>query len=64
MTEEFKQWYLSNKNYFHVKHYGNEEKMIEDARESFRQMKIFESTPIEKDGKKSKKTKPNPYGFY
>lgn len=61
---EFDVWYEQNKSYYRVKHEGDEEAMLKDAKASYQQIKAFNSAPQRSEPKRTnRKKKPNPYGF-
>ncbi len=63
MSNKFEEWYEKNRNYFFVKHEGDEKKMEEDARQSHHAMILYSSKPAMQAKEKEVKKKPNPYGF-
>jgi len=62
MSDGFELWYSQNKNYYHVKHFGEEKSMRAEAMIAYRGIQNFRNQPKTKSGKALKK-KPNPYGF-
>ena len=62
MTQTFEEWYEQNKNYYHIKHGGDEKAMVDDARNAYGEIQRFRVAPKTPTGK-AKKKKPNPYGF-
>ena len=61
----FVEWYKNNKSYYEAKHgKENEDECRRDALRSYESIKITALRPILEPKKgKSKKEKPNPYGF-
>jgi len=62
IAKGFEEFYEKNKNYFFVKHGGDEKKMRSDAMSAHGEILRFKNAPKNVSGKVSKK-KPNPYGF-
>jgi len=63
IAKGFEDFYEKNKNYFFVKHEGDEKKMRDDALSAHGEIRRFVSAPkVEPKSNKVKK-KPNPYGF-
>jgi len=61
---EFDVWYEQNKPYYRVKHNEDEDKMLEDAKKSYQQIRAFSLAPKRQEPTRTKrKKKPNPYGF-
>lgn len=59
----FEEWYKSNKNYYKVKHEGDEDEMLRDAMNAFNSIRSFMHEPKPEPKKSKRKKKPNPYGF-
>ncbi|MEA3454661.1 MAG: hypothetical protein U9R12_06980 [Candidatus Caldatribacteriota bacterium] len=59
---EFEDWFLQNINYYAVKHDGDKDEMINDARSAYEEIRQFIAAPPKMQKTKRKK-KPNPYGF-
>ena len=63
MDKKFDKWYEENRNYFSVKHSGDEKKMEEDAMQSYNTMKAFTGKPSMQSKSGEVKKKANQYGF-